>query len=189
MSVDAPDRTMTSATRSLQYRCWALVFHDASSEADETLLDRALPPRSDDFRTVFVDAFDPAVSPDACALWEGSYSAQDRSGLFEELARYYEHFGLKRAVDAELPDHLSVELEFMHFLTYLEDECDRNGRETADLLLAQRDFLARHLHRLASGMKNRCNSKDPRIRAMVKGLHQFLDADNRFISGALRMFG
>jgi nitrate reductase assembly molybdenum cofactor insertion protein NarJ len=31
------------------------------------------------------------------------------------LVRFYGHFGLAREERAELPDHVTVELEFMHF--------------------------------------------------------------------------
>jgi DMSO reductase family type II enzyme chaperone len=66
-----------------------------------------------------------------------------RSGTREDIVRFYDYFGY-RLDDrfAWAPDHLSVELEFMHFL------CFHEARESADRCsyqLAQADFTARHL--------------------------------------------
>ena len=63
----------------------------------------------------------------------------------EEIVRYFDYFGYR--LDGALawaPDHLSVLLEFMHFLTYRQAAAD--GVEGAEsLALAQLDFLERHL--------------------------------------------
>jgi DMSO reductase family type II enzyme chaperone len=97
--------------------------------------------------TEYLRAFDPAVSPTAVSLRESSYVDGEGSSVLEELVRFYEFFGLRRRPDALLPDHLSVELEFMHFLSTLESTGEP-GRDTASLRRAQRDFLDRHLSRL-----------------------------------------
>jgi DMSO reductase family type II enzyme chaperone len=66
-----------------------------------------------------------------------------RAGTREDIVRFYDYFGY-RLDDrfAWAPDHLSVELEFMHFL------CFHEARDSADRLswqLAQADFAGRHL--------------------------------------------
>ncbi|GMW07492.1 MAG: hypothetical protein AMXMBFR8_22880 [Nevskiales bacterium] len=65
-----------------------------------------------------------------------------KAGTREDLVRFYDYFGYRLADRyAWAPDHLSVELEFMHFLCYHE------SRESADRLsyqLAQADFAERH---------------------------------------------
>jgi len=99
----------------------------------------------------FNEAFDPSVSEEACSLREGSYAGGDQSALFEELMRFYGFFGLGRGERAEMPDHLSVELEFMHFLTHQESRSEGNGEALASLARAQHDFLSRHLLRLVKG--------------------------------------
>lgn len=63
----------------------------------------------------------------------------------EEVVRFYEHFGYELgAAMAWQPDHLSVLLEFLHYLAW-----QGSGRAAADarrsLQRAQRDFLARHV--------------------------------------------
>lgn len=67
-----------------------------------------------------------------------------KAGTREDIVRFYDFFGY-RLDDryAWAPDHLSVELEFMHFL------CFHEASAAGDVLsyqLAQTDFSARHLH-------------------------------------------
>ena len=47
----------------------------------------------------------------------------------------------------ELPDHITTELEFMHFLTFREVALLQGGQDRVPYLRAQRDFLQRHLAR------------------------------------------
>lgn len=66
-----------------------------------------------------------------------------RAGTREDIVRFYDYFGY-RLDDrfAWAPDHLSVQLEFMHFLAWHE------ATVTDDVLswqLAQADFAERHL--------------------------------------------
>lgn len=173
----------TAASRSRHYGVLARMFHDPSFGSTETELELRVPPPSSDYAVAFVEAFDPAVSSTACSLWEGTYASQDRSGLFEELARYYEHFGLARSLSAELPDHIGVELEFMHFLAYLEHEKQQCGDDVSDLHLAQKDFLSRHLLRLACGIQSNCRSTEPRIGAMTNQLLAFVSEDYERLRG------
>jgi DMSO reductase family type II enzyme chaperone len=67
-----------------------------------------------------------------------------RAGTREDIVRFYDYFGY-RLDDrfAWAPDHLSVELEFMHYLCFHEagDSDDRLSYQ-----LAQVDFARRHLH-------------------------------------------
>jgi DMSO reductase family type II enzyme chaperone len=68
-----------------------------------------------------------------------------RAGALEEVVRYYEHFGYVLGEKfAWQPDHLSVELEFMHFLCFHESQAS-NGAEALPCQLAQADFATRHL--------------------------------------------
>jgi DMSO reductase family type II enzyme chaperone len=66
-------------------------------------------------------------------------------GLREEVVRYYEHFDYALAERfAWQPDHLSIELEFVHFLCYRE--ATASGADAAlPFQLAQLDFVERHL--------------------------------------------
>lgn len=68
-----------------------------------------------------------------------------RAGIREEVVRFYDYFGY--VLDGRFawqPDHLSVELEFMHYLCYREAEAGEGG-DALSFQLAQADFAARHL--------------------------------------------
>ena len=66
-----------------------------------------------------------------------------RAGTREDLVRFYDFFGYELGEKfAWAPDHLSVELEFMHFLCFRESE---GGERVQSYQLAQADFAERHL--------------------------------------------
>jgi DMSO reductase family type II enzyme chaperone len=125
----------------------------------------------------FLAAFEPAVSREAGSLHEAAYASEDRGVLFEELLRFYGHFGLTRGEQAELPDHLTVELEFMHFLCWLEHGASARGDDVAGLRRAERDFLARHLRRLAAGLAQRCASAPERYATLVSQLSAHVESE------------
>ncbi len=68
-----------------------------------------------------------------------------RAGTREEVVRFYDYFGY--VLDPKFawqPDHLSVELEFMHYLCYREARAGDDA-DALSFQLAQADFSARHL--------------------------------------------
>ena len=68
-----------------------------------------------------------------------------RAGTREEVVRFYEYFGY--VLDEKFawqPDHLSVELEFMHYLCFREAEAGSEA-DALSFQLAQADFSERHL--------------------------------------------
>ena len=130
----------------------------------------------------FMAAFDPAVSSVACSLHESSYTKRTQSDLFMELLRWYDYFGLRRSADAQLPDHVSVELEFMHFLTFQEHENRRENELVLTMRRAQKDFLNRHLMPLARAIRDACQSNDEGCVSLVADLPEFLMEDLRLLS-------
>jgi len=126
---------------------------------------------------VFNEAFEPAVCKTACSLREGSYADVDQSALFEELMRFYGFFGLAREERAEMPDHLSVEFQFMHFLTHLESRSEGNAEALRSLALAQRDFLQRHLRRTVHGVRKALKSEDSRCVELVETAVELVDRE------------
>lgn len=129
------------------------------------------------------DAFDPAVTEGACSLREGAHAEEDQSSIFEELMRFYEFFGLSRDADAEMPDHLSVELEFMHFLTHLESQVADRPDDVASLRMAQRDFLSRHLKRLTEGLSRSLKTEHPGCIELVRMCTGFVQAELSHLAG------
>jgi DMSO reductase family type II enzyme chaperone len=77
-----------------------------------------------------------------CPLYGGHYE-RDRLRVMEELIRFYNYFGLSLS-QGQLPDHISVELEFMHYLTFREAEALKHNLSQDAYQRAQRDFLDRH---------------------------------------------
>jgi DMSO reductase family type II enzyme chaperone len=67
-------------------------------------------------------------------------------GNMEELVRFYNHFGLSvaEAREREVPDHITTELEFMHYLTFKEVLALQRGEDPAPYCAAEMDFLSRH---------------------------------------------
>ena len=90
--------------------------------------------------------------------------------------RFYEFFGLAHREGAEMPDHLSVELEFMHFLTHLEAQT-REAEALDSLRRAQHDFLSRHVWRLVQAVHEGLDSEHPACIALVEDCRAFVHAD------------
>jgi DMSO reductase family type II enzyme chaperone len=79
-----------------------------------------------------------------CYLYEGSYRS-GRKGLMKDLVRFYNHFGLTLSrEDLELPDHITTELEFVHYLSFKELLAVRSQQDPGPYIRAERDFLSRH---------------------------------------------
>ena len=107
-----------------------------------------------------------------------------RAGTREDLVRFYDFFGYKLDERfAWAPDHLSVELEFMHYLCYGE----ATEPDAAPYQFAQVDFAERHLVRWVPGFsaqaaKNGGDNLYPRVMA---ALSEFLKADHAWQSGTI----
>lgn len=99
------------------------------------------------FESDYLSTFETDVPRPSVSLYEGSYlPGGDKPGLLLELKEFYRVFGLGVAGDLhELEDRLSVELEFMHFLAAKHAEAEAAGAGARPYILAQRDFLQRHL--------------------------------------------
>lgn len=144
----AQDPPLSALERSVCYRGLAEAFR--SPAGGSGILDDAwIPAPSEDAKTEFLQAFEPSISKTACSLYQSTHSGREQTSLYEELIRWYDHFGLQRKAKAELPDHISVELEFMHFLSYSEHLADQNPDAVKTLQRAQREFLEKHLHPLS----------------------------------------
>lgn len=102
----------------------------------------------------YVETFGHVTVPD-CPLYETACGMGDpflQPQTLADLAGFYRAFGLEMAGDArERADHLTVELEFMHYLAYREAYAlEHHGEErTAVIRDAERRFLEAHLGRWA----------------------------------------
>lgn len=104
-----------------------------------------------DFASQYINTFDVGTPQPPCPPYEGTFRPDvERTTLLIEVAGFYQHFGLKITTEEgkrEQPDHLTAELEYLHFMTFKEYQMRTEGNP--DLLkgyiLAQKDFIERHL--------------------------------------------
>jgi DMSO reductase family type II enzyme chaperone len=103
-----------------------------------------------DFAVDFTRTFDVGAPEPPCPPYEGTHRPKlEKTAIMIELSEFYKHFGLKMNPEdgqRELPDHLTAELEFLHFLAYKEAQAreEENEELLQGYLRAQRDFLQRH---------------------------------------------
>lgn len=103
-----------------------------------------------EFEIEFTRTFDAGTPIPLCSPYEGHYCKKPRSMVMLEVSDFYNFFGLCMSQEEgkrEFPDHICAEVEFLHFLTFREEEALREdkGEELEGYLLAQKDFLERHL--------------------------------------------
>lgn len=101
--------------------------------------------------------------------------------------RFYNYFGL-RITPGLMPDHVTVELEFMHYLAHREAEARQGGGDTDSYLRAQRDFLERHLNgwwplALAAAQRHRPQRF---YRSLMTLILRLVSAERRYLATALR---
>jgi DMSO reductase family type II enzyme chaperone len=121
-----------------------------------------------------------------CALNAGAAKGDARMALLEELVRFYNYFGLTAAgTEAnELPDHLTTQMEFMHYLIFNELEARAAGEASAnDFIRAQRDFINHHpstwIPQLNANLKK---SKAPAYyRALGELMERFIAIEQRLL--------
>lgn len=163
---------MTAALRSMLYRSFATAFEYPDCEALEVIRDGALAealrqmlgavdpalvadadwaalrdagPDDDALQVEFTRLFDAGEAGPSCPLHGGHYGGGGDLQALEELLRFYEFFGLSLSEERrEQPDHLTTELEFLHFLSFQEAQAGADEASLEGLRRAQRDFLARH---------------------------------------------
>jgi len=111
-----------------------------------------------EFETEFTRTFDTGAPVPPCPPYEGHYCDKPRSIVLLEVSEFYNCFGLSMSQEngkREFPDHISAELEFLHFLTYNETIAMGDEKKLSGYLLAQKDFLERHLMQWIPGFRNK----------------------------------
>lgn len=127
--------------------------------------------------------FEVGTSGPPCPLYGGLYHGA-RMKTMEETVRFYEHFGLGLSEEPrELPDHLTTQLEFVHFLAFREAEALESGDDAGPWRRAGRDFVARHPGRWVPKLLSRLAgaSPDPWHAALFDLLSRWLALDLRHL--------
>ena len=165
---------MDALARSAVYGAFAAAFRSEDGGAD--VLDEAIvPPPPQDAAKAFMEAFEPSVSKRAVSLHASTHVNREQTDLYQELIRWYDHFGLKRRDGGELPDHLSVMLEFVQFLTFQEHANAADTGAVDSLHAAQADFIGRHLLPVVDEIASKTEVDTPRYRELPRALLAFLD--------------
>ncbi len=139
-----------------------------------------------EFESEYIRLFDVGAAGPPCPLYGGVYGG-DRMKVMEDATRFYNFFQLRLSPQMrELPDHITTELEFLHYLTFREAEARQQGLDPAPLLRAQRDFLARHLCRWVPRLQARLSKQTtlPFFPALVRFAATFFEADQAYAAAA-----
>ena len=185
-----PDQDLHDAVRdgavaaAVADACAALPYDMAVSISADL---HAAPDAYADFESEYIRLFDVSAADPPCPLY-GSVYIGDRMKVMEDATRFYNFFHLRLSPQMhELPDHITTELEFLHYLTFRETELRQQRQDPGSLLRAERDFLALHLCKWVPRMqarlaKQECLSFFP---ALVRFALAFFDADQQYTAAAV----
>jgi DMSO reductase family type II enzyme chaperone len=132
------------------YMAMARLFSYPNQEAwvklsEHGLVDQALD--QEEMEAEYLAAFEVGRDTPPVPLFEGMHRGETgRSGVLEDLLRFYEYFDAQLSdMDREYPDHLVTELEFLAWLCQLEHGVQQKDGDATPFRRAARDFLERHL--------------------------------------------
>lgn len=112
----------------------------------------------DELESTYIQMFVCSIPQVLCPPYSSLYtSANDDKRLAEMAAvmEFYESCGMQLSGDfKDLPDHISVEFEFLHYLAYEEARAGADGEDRLAGFFADRaaDFVDRHVLGLIDGM-------------------------------------
>lgn len=138
-----------------------------------------------DFQGEYIRLFDVGAVRPPCPLYGGEWGMPRRRSM-EDALRFYRFFGLKVDEGAhELPDHVTVQLEFMQVMSHLEGEARADGGDPLPLIRAERDFLTRHLARWWPLLRRKIAAcrPSPFYDAVTALTEAFLLADHAYVRG------
>jgi DMSO reductase family type II enzyme chaperone len=142
---------------------------------------------NEDLDVDFIRLFDAGPGNPPCPLVEGLYK-EDRKTVFKELILFYNNFGLSYAEGSmeDRPDHITYEMEFLHYLAFLTLTAEQRGADAMGYLRAQRDFLERHpvqwMNQMAARIEDiRNNLREDANRDVVKFYHDLIHLAHRFV--------
>jgi DMSO reductase family type II enzyme chaperone len=189
MAFAFPDEDLYDAVRDGSFAaviadaCTALPYDMAGAVTSEL---RVAPDSYTEFESEYIRLFDVGAAGPPCPLYGGVYIG-DRMKVMEDATRFYNFFHLRLSPEMrELPDHITTELEFLHYLTFREADAQQNGLDTGSLLRAERDFLARHLCKWLPRLQAKLakQSAGPFFPALVRFAATFFERDQTYAAAA-----
>jgi DMSO reductase family type II enzyme chaperone len=142
----------------------------------------------DSFQAEYIRLFDVGVAGPPCPIFAGEYRSSSRMKIMEDLVRCYEYFGLSLSRDKfELPDHVTVQLEFMHYLAFREAHAVQIKATPEDYRRAQRDFLERQLATWLPFLRQRVGAENPLpfFQAIACVADELVRADLHYLNSVL----
>jgi DMSO reductase family type II enzyme chaperone len=141
-----------------------------------------------ELQSEYIRLFDVGTPRPPCPLYGGEYK-KGRKGTMEELIRFYNYFGLHPSPRSrDMPDHITIELEFMHFLIFREVAALHHQQDRTSYLRAERDFLERHLCAWVPRLVERLGRQQPQpfYAALARLADAFLAADLHYLQRTLQ---
>ena len=135
----------------------------------------------EDLEVEYSRLFDVGASGPPCPLNSGAY-LDERMQALEECVRFYNYFDLTAGEDfEELPDHVTTQLEFMHYLTHCENELSDDKEQAENYQRAQRDFLNRQLGKWIPQLNEKVidNDAKPFYLTLIKAIALFIEIEKR----------
>ncbi len=158
------------------------IYPELEQEVDWSAF--AIADDADDLAVEYSRLFDAGASGPPCPLNAGIY-LDERMQALEESVRFYNYFGVTAGEDfEELPDHISTQLEFMHYLTHCESELEDDKEQQENYLRAERDFLNRQLGRWVPQLRDRVtnNNAKPFYLTLIQTAALFIEREQRRIN-------
>ncbi len=158
-------------------------------EAVETDLNIALQKldAEPDISEKYTTLFDNCTGRALIALRETEYVSDEAQALWEDLVRFYEHFGVNYSVDNVhlWPDHIVVELDMLCYLSFLEAS---GGVNRGVFIQAQYDFIERHLKRWVRGLnENLSLSSEAGVYSEISSiLSNFISAEEKYLAQVIQ---
>jgi DMSO reductase family type II enzyme chaperone len=141
-----------------------------------------VPEDFDGFQSEYIRLFEVGGRGGApCPLNSGHY-ATDRLRSLESLVRFYNFFGVQ-AEQGMMPDHVTIELEFMSFLAETEAAA-KNESDRRSCRRAQADFLGSHLASWWPKITEKIKGQEPLpfYRSLADLTSRFLEADLKYVA-------
>jgi len=136
-----------------------------------------------DFQAEYIRLFDVGPMRPPLPLYAGEWGST-RKRAMEDALRFYHFFGMKVSEACkELPDHVTVQLEFMQALAFTEGTARAAGEDASPFLRAERDFLERHPGRWFPMLRRKmAGFEPPRFYDALAGLADaFFAADLKYL--------
>ena len=147
-----------------------------------------LEPLKVDFAKLFVGPYQLSAAPYGSVYLEGERKMMGNSTL--DAKNRYRKAGLDTAINfKDAPDHIAVELEFMHFLIFKEMEAIDLGDDNSVIiyLLNQQSFLNHHLGAWVSEFTDKVanNAKTSFYQNLARATEAFVKDNFHLIPSAL----